>query len=96
MLRVGIDRDGEGDLAFELVELGGVLRLGKGVLVAGDVVDREAVLFENVFAFGSFTEVVVTEVDAASVGRHTVGEASVLKDSQQEHGRERRTLTSFI
>jgi hypothetical protein len=96
VLGIGIDHDGEGDLAFELVELGGILRLGKGVLVPGDVVDGEVVLFENVFAFGSLTKVIEAKVDATSVGRHAVGEASVLEDSQQEHGRKRRSLTSFI
>lgn len=78
MLGVGIDHDGQLHLAFELVELSGVLRLGEGVLVAGNVLDLEIMLLEDIFAFSSVAKIIVAEIDTASVDWNTVGEASVL------------------
>lgn len=96
MLGVGVDHHGQLHLAFELVELGGVLRLGEGVLVAGDVDDLEVMLFEDVFAFSCIAKVIVAKVDAASVDRDAVGEASILDDGQQgqARGRSEHLLTS--
>jgi hypothetical protein len=96
MLRIGIDHDGQLDLAFELVEVGSVLRLGEGVLVAGDVLDVKVMLFEDILAFSSVTKVIVAKVDAASVDRNAVGEASILDDDQQGHisGRDNHVPTS--
>ena len=82
---VGFDDDGKLDLAFKLVQLGSVLRLGDDVLVAGDVLDSEAVLLEDDLAFGGIAQVVVAEVDATSVQRHTCREALVLDKVSMRH-----------
>ena len=70
MLRVRLNDDRYLDGALELVELSCVLRLGKSELVAGDPVDHEAMLSEDILGFSSFAEVVVTKVNATSVDRH--------------------------
>jgi len=82
LVRVRLDEDWYLDGTLELVELGCVLRLGKGELVAGDPIDNETVLSEDVLGFGSFTEVVVTKVNATSVDGHRAGEALVLDVGQ--------------
>lgn len=78
LLGVGFDGDWYLDGAFELVELGCVLRLGKSELVASDPVDDEAVLCKDVLGLSSFTKVVIAKVDTTSVDRHAAGEALVL------------------
>jgi hypothetical protein len=95
---IGVNLDRELDLSIELVELSGVLRLGDGVAITRDVVDGELVLLENVLAFSSVTEIVVTKVDATGVDWHTVGEACVLDERWQGQGKKRKRgrLTNFI
>jgi hypothetical protein len=70
MVGVGLNGDRYLDLAFKLVELSCVLRLGQGELVAGDPVDDEAVLGEDVLGFGGLAEVIIAEVNATSVDRY--------------------------
>jgi hypothetical protein len=82
---VGLDDDRKLDLALELVDLGRVLSLGDGVLVSGDVLDKEAVLGEDSHAFSSITKVVVAKVDSTSVERHARGEALVLDKVSMIH-----------
>lgn len=81
-VRVRLDHDWYLDGALELVEQSCVLRPGHGELIAGDPVDREAMLNKDVFSFSSFAKVVVAKIDTASVDRHTAGEALVLDVGQ--------------
>lgn len=62
--------DGHLDLAFELVELSCVLRLGQGELVAGDPIDNEAVLREDVLGFSGLAKIIVAQVNATCVERY--------------------------
>lgn len=71
MVRVRLDDDGYLDLTFELVDLGGILRLSKGKFVASDPVNDETMLGKDVLGFGSFAEVVVAKMNAASVDGDT-------------------------
>ena len=82
MARVGFDHNWKLHLAFELVKLGCILGLGKGEVIARDVVDAESVLLKNVLCFGGIMKVVVAKVDATSVDGNTVGEASILRRCQ--------------
>jgi hypothetical protein len=77
-LGVWLDGNRHVDLAIELIELSCVLRLGQRKLIAGDPVDAEAVLGEDVLGFSSFAQVVVAEVNATSVQGDTAVEALVL------------------
>jgi hypothetical protein len=93
---VGFDDDRKLDLALELVDLGRVLSLCDGVLVPGDVLDKEAMLGEDSHAFSSITKVVVAKVDSTSVERHARGEALVLDKVSMIHVKAGSVLTSFI
>jgi hypothetical protein len=83
MVGVGFDLDGDLDLTLILIELGSVLGLGQGEGVAGDVVDDEAMLLEEVLGFSSVAEVIEAKQDTTDIGRDAGGEASILEDSQQ-------------
>ena len=78
LVGVRLDEDWYFDGALELIELGCILRLGKGELVTSDPINDEAMLSEDILGFSSFAKVVVTKVDATSVDRHAAGEALVL------------------
>ena len=78
LVGVRLDEDWHLDGALELIELGCILRLGKGKLVTGDPINDETMLSEDILGFSSFAKIVVTKVDAASVDRHAAGEALVL------------------
>lgn len=77
-LTVWLDDNRHVDLAIELIELSCVLRLGQRKLIAGDPVDAEAVLGEDVLGFSSFAQIVIAEVNATSVQGDTAVEALVL------------------
>lgn len=86
LVGVRLNEDRYLDGTLELIELGGVLGLGEGELIAGNPVDSEAMLSKDVFGFSSFAEIVMTKVDTASVDGNTAGEALVL--GKHEHGTE--------
>jgi hypothetical protein len=81
VVRIGLNQNGQVDLALELLDLAKILVLGASVVVHGSVVDREASLLEDILAFGSIREGIVTNKDAGMVARDEgdcVEEASVL------------------
>lgn len=81
-LRVGHDEDGKLHLALELVETSRVLGLGECVLVAGDPIDREAMLLKNVLGLGRLTKVIKAKMNTPSIDGHAVGETLVLGGNQ--------------
>ncbi|KAH5594214.1 hypothetical protein HBI17_166530 [Parastagonospora nodorum] len=78
MIGVGVDHDRQLHLAFEVVDKRSLLGFDKGVLIAGDVLDLEAMLLKNLLAFCRVTNVIEAKVDATSVDRNTGVEASIL------------------
>lgn len=72
------NHDGNLDLTLELVEQGSVLTFGNGEVVAGDVLDDEAVLFEDVLALSGVAKVIVAKVDTLVVHGDAVDEARIL------------------
>lgn len=97
MVGVRLKHDSELNLALEVVDLSSVLGLGEGELMAGDVLDDVAVLFEDVFAFSGLAKVVVPEMSTTDVCRDAVVEACVLGPVSKVHDmRKSWTLTSFI
>jgi hypothetical protein len=79
VIRVRLDENGQLHLAFKLLDVCRVLRLGQGVVVAGDVVDGELVLFEDVLALGGVLEAVVSDEDSSGVVGHGIEEARILE-----------------
>lgn len=83
VIGVGLDLDGDLDLALELVDLGAVLAFGEGVRVGCDVFGGEALQLEDALGLRSVAEVVELEHDTVVVGRDACVEARILEDSQQ-------------
>jgi hypothetical protein len=73
-----LDHDGNLDLTLKLVEQGSVLAFGNGEVVAGDVLDTEALLFEDVLALSGVMKIIEAKVDAFLVRGNALMEGSVL------------------
>lgn len=97
MLRVRLNQDGKLDLALELIELRGLLGLGDGKVVAGDVVDSEVMLLQDVLGLGSVMKVIKAEMNATGKDRNAVGKASILRRdvSKTRTRREREGVDTY-
>jgi len=78
MLRVGLDQEGKLDLALKLIELGGLLGLGDGKVVAGNIVDSKVMLLQDILGLCRVMKIIEAKMDATSKDRNTVGEAGIL------------------
>lgn len=86
LVGIGIDHDGEFDLALELLEASGVLCLGFSKFIGCGVVDSKLVLLKDVLALGSVAEIIVADEDSPRVEGHGVEETSILEEVNRGHG----------
>lgn len=67
---IGLDTNGQADLAFEFLDPAEILVLSAGEVVDGSVVDREAGLLEDVLAFCGIGHAIITNEDAGVIARN--------------------------